>query len=134
VFYIDASSAATISADLKNIAAIKKAGETEDDALAWLAGQDERWLIVFNNADNTSLDLKRYFPACSHGDILITTRNHQLINLAHAADAHCKVSGMLPEDAKELLLKTSGVAKNIATEECSTVLVKVRTFSQRRRR
>ncbi|KAG8746921.1 hypothetical protein FRC10_003092 [Ceratobasidium sp. 414] len=126
IFYADASSAETISADLKRIAISRKAGSAEGDALTWLAGQDEKWLVVFNNADNTSLDLKRYFPACSHGDILITTRNRQNISIAGetkpGAKAECYVSGMEPEDARELLLKVSDV--DSVTGEHAAILVK----------
>ncbi|KAG9125347.1 hypothetical protein FRC07_007990 [Ceratobasidium sp. 392] len=106
VFYIDASSDKTISVDLRAIASVKGAGSTTDDALTWLASQDEKWLIVFNNADDTSLDLRQYFPVCYHGDILITTRNHQMISIAGetqpSVKAERRISGMAPGDAKKL--------------------------------
>ncbi|KAG9125348.1 hypothetical protein FRC07_007991 [Ceratobasidium sp. 392] len=104
VFYVDASSDETISADLKMIALVKGAGSTADDALTWLAAQDEKWLIVFNNADNTSLDLQRYFPTC------------QVLK-------PCQISGMQPEDAQKLLLRASGMAFEDTTDEHSVILV-----------
>ncbi|KAG9121121.1 hypothetical protein FRC07_003053, partial [Ceratobasidium sp. 392] len=128
VFYVDASSAETISTDLKRIAMVKQAGNTQDDALTWLAGQDKKWLIVFNNADNTSMDLKQYFPTCSAGNILITTRNRQMINLAGQAKpgvkAECHISGLEPDDAKELLFKVSDLDPNNSTENYVAILVK----------
>ncbi|KAG9077594.1 hypothetical protein FRC06_008820, partial [Ceratobasidium sp. 370] len=127
VFYIDASSVETISADLKSIALVKGAGSTVDDMLTLLAGQEEKWLVFFNNADNTSLDLRQYFPACTHGDILITTRNHQMINIAGeikpGVKAECQISGMQPEDAKELLLRASGMDLDNATDDAGATLV-----------
>ncbi|KAG9089257.1 hypothetical protein FS749_001491 [Ceratobasidium sp. UAMH 11750] len=128
IFYVDASSVETISADLKRIAIFKKAGNTKGDALAWLAQQGEKWLVVFNNADNTSLDIKQYFPVCSHGDILITTRNRQLISLAgetkRGVKAECCISGMHQEDARELFLKVSDMNMDSGAEEYTAVLIR----------
>ncbi|QRV99875.1 nephrocystin-3 protein [Ceratobasidium sp. AG-Ba] len=128
VFYVDASSAETISAHFKAIALVKGAGDTTNDALSWFAEQEQKWLIIFNNADSTSLDLKQYFPACSHGNILVTTRNHQLINLAgeirHGMKAECLISGMSPEDANELLIKASSMSAEADTTGSAMLLVK----------
>ncbi|KAG8764149.1 hypothetical protein FRC12_008245, partial [Ceratobasidium sp. 428] len=127
VFYIDASSAETISTDLTAIAFVKKAGSTADDALTWLAARNRKWLMVFNNADNTSLDLQRYFPASSHGDVLITTRNRQMINIAGeirtGVKAECQISGMQAEDAKELLLRASGIPLDDDIDGYGAILV-----------
>ncbi|KAG9120792.1 hypothetical protein FRC07_003570 [Ceratobasidium sp. 392] len=128
VFYIDASSTGSISASLKAIALVAGAGSTMDDALAWLVGQENKWLMVFDNADDTSLNLRQYFPDCSHGDILITTRNWHMHNLAGktrlGVKAECQVSGMQQEDAKELLLSVSNMASNDTTDNCGATLVK----------
>ncbi|KAG9120793.1 hypothetical protein FRC07_003571 [Ceratobasidium sp. 392] len=128
VFYVDASSAETISADFESIAIVKKAGDTVDDALAWLTNQDEEWLIVFNNADNTSLRLPQYFPTGAHGDILITTRNRDMINITSknksGITAECYISRMEPDDAKGLLLKASGIETGSTADKYSNLLVK----------
>jgi hypothetical protein len=81
-----------IEADLKRIALTKRVGDNATDALTWLARLKGNWLIVCNYADDTSLNLRQYFPACSHGNILITTRNQQMINLAQGVEAECHVS------------------------------------------
>jgi hypothetical protein len=125
MFYIDASSAETIEADIQAIAILDQAGTTSADALAWLE-RCKNWLMIFDNADDSSLDLRQYFPRCSHGDIIITTRNYGMVNLARGTSAHCKVSGMQPEEAKALLLKISGAKTTWTTEEYSAILVKVR--------
>lgn len=128
IFYVNASSATTISTDLKSLARVNK-GETEGDALTWLAQDDTNWLVLFDNADDTSLELKQYFPICSHGTIIITTRNHQMVNLASGPHTHYKVSGMSPQDAKELLLTASGVRVTMAAEKHSGILTLVRLLS-----
>jgi hypothetical protein len=125
VFYIDASSVDTITVDFKALANAKDSGNGVGDALDWLADQDRKWLIVFNNADDTSLNLSLYFPVCSHGDILITTRNHHMINLARGIQAHCQASRMSFEDAEQLLHNMSHVESNSTTIEYSSILVKV---------
>ncbi|KAF8593261.1 hypothetical protein BDV93DRAFT_502663 [Ceratobasidium sp. AG-I] len=106
-YFIDATSRDTISAGLAPIAVAAKEGETPEDALAWLASQKKRWLLVFDNADDPKLNLHKYFPQCTHGDIIITTRNQQVINHATGPESYCRVGGMRPEDALQLLLKSS---------------------------
>ncbi|KAG8724461.1 hypothetical protein FRC09_018390 [Ceratobasidium sp. 395] len=115
IFYLDCTSKHTIDADLKRIALAKNAGDCYSDALTWLAGRKERWLIVYNNADDTSMNLRGYFPSCSHGCILITTRNRGMVSLARGVDANCHVSNMSEGEAKELLATAAGLAEDIAT-------------------
>ncbi|KAF8603736.1 FabD/lysophospholipase-like protein [Ceratobasidium sp. AG-I] len=114
-YLIDATSRDTISAGLVPIAVAAKEGETPEDALAWLASQRKRWLLVFDNADDPNLNLNDYFPQSAHGDIIITTRNQQVINHATGPESYCRVGGMRPEDALQLLLKCSGAEDNEET-------------------
>ncbi|KAJ7438615.1 hypothetical protein FB451DRAFT_1378179 [Mycena latifolia] len=62
------------------------------------------WLIVFNNADAIHLNLMKYFPSGSHGNILITSRNPDLHQLAQAT---YKVEEMALEEAIDLLLSAA---------------------------
>ena len=127
MYFIDASTTETIVADLKNIALAKEIGESWENTLDWLSKQHEEWLFLLNNADDTNLNLRDYFPHCSHGNILITTRNRDIIQ--HASDKQwcCHVSGMDPSDAKKLLFKISGlrVERTEETEAVATAIVKV---------
>ncbi|KAJ7825658.1 hypothetical protein B0H14DRAFT_2368852, partial [Mycena olivaceomarginata] len=62
--------------------------------------------LFFDNADDVQLDISKFFPNCAFGNILITTRNQDLI--FHASEgADSKVSDMDPDDAKELLFTLS---------------------------
>jgi hypothetical protein len=72
----------------------------------------EEWLLLINNADDPTLDLRKYFPSCSHGNVIVTSRNSE--TRIHGPLSNSKVSGLTPDDAKDLLLKVSGVS-----EECS---------------
>ncbi|QRV99989.1 nephrocystin-3 protein [Ceratobasidium sp. AG-Ba] len=115
VFYVDATSEETILSHLAMIAVVKKAGETSNDALAWLARQSQNWLLIFNNADFGSRILEKFLPRSSHGKVIVTTRNHGMVALAHGAEADYSVSGMSSDDALKLLLEASQ-AKGDSTE------------------
>ena len=97
---------------MTNIALLNEIGETADDAVTWLTEKRENWLLLFDNADDIKLDLSRFFPSCSHGNILITTRNHE--TCVHAPDFNYNVGSLTPEDARELLLR---VIKQVITDE-----------------
>ncbi|QRV85951.1 nephrocystin-3 protein [Ceratobasidium sp. AG-Ba] len=107
VFYVDATSEETILSHLAMIAVVKKAGETSNDALAWLARQSQNWLLIFNNADFDSRILEKFLPRSSYGKVIVTTRNHGMVALAHGAEADYSVSGMSRDDALKLLLEAS---------------------------
>ena len=122
VFYVDASTKETIKAGLTNIALSQGIGESEEAALEWFSRQREEWLLVLDNADDPTVDLHPYLPACSHGNILITSRNRD--TCVHAPQ-FCNVSAMRPEDAKDLLLKVARHERDDETETLATTIVKV---------
>ncbi|KAF8595359.1 hypothetical protein BDV93DRAFT_481117 [Ceratobasidium sp. AG-I] len=107
VFYIDATSHQTASAGLSALAKAANAGTTQEEAIAWLESKQERWLLILNNADDPNLNLQQFFPQCLHGDILITTRNQEMRTHARGKGIFCRVRGMLPADALELMIKVS---------------------------
>jgi hypothetical protein len=81
------------------------AGDTILHALQWLVARRTEWLLLFNNADDTGIDLQQFMPECNHGNILITTRNPALP--VHALDSCHRLSDMEDADAVELLLQSS---------------------------
>jgi hypothetical protein len=109
VFFVDASTVETITADLRSIAITKGIGDSENDALNWLARQRKEWLLLFNNADDTMLNLGKYFPRCAHGNILITSRNHEIRQHAKGQRSSCNVSGLTETEAGRLLLDVAGI-------------------------
>lgn len=64
-------------------------------------------MLVFDNADDLSLDLSPYFPVGGRGTILITTRNPQCA--IHATVGSCKLGKMKAEEAITLILKAANV-------------------------
>ena len=126
VFFIDATTTETIDADLKNIALGKEVGEGANDTIIWLAGKREDWLLLFDNADDTTLNLSQFFPSCSHGNILITSRNRD--TLIHAPGFNYNVGSLTPEDARDLLF---GIIKPVITDEARVLaepIVKVSSW------
>ncbi|KAJ6450526.1 P-loop containing nucleoside triphosphate hydrolase protein [Mycena sanguinolenta] len=102
-FLVDASNTDTIETSLKNVAATKQAGKSSQDLLNWLASKHEEWLLFLDNADDPEINLNHWFPRCSHGNIIITTRNHS----ARIHGAYSEVSNMEELDAVALLLKSA---------------------------
>ncbi|KAJ7479582.1 hypothetical protein FB451DRAFT_1031617 [Mycena latifolia] len=104
IYFVDSTSQQTIENDLITLALVKQVGKTPHDSLLWLSHQHTEWLIVFNNADDPHLNLVKYFPAGSHGNILITSRNPDLRQHAHADH---KVDQMELQEATDLLLSAA---------------------------
>ncbi|QRV81275.1 kinesin light chain [Ceratobasidium sp. AG-Ba] len=107
VVFVDATSNETATATLAGFAKEKGVGHTYESALKWIANQNERWLMVIDNADDPSVDIKRYSPTGRTGSILITTRISQYVRLASGPDSIYEVAGMKPDEAMELLLRTA---------------------------
>jgi hypothetical protein len=120
-FYIDARTQDTINAGLKNIALIK-AGNTSQDALNWLQGKHNQWLLFFDNADDPEIDLNPFLPQCDHGNIIIASRNPALRFYA-GSDAH--VSDMEETDAIKLLLTRAAQEVTPRNEGMAAEIVQV---------
>ena len=122
VFYVDASTEETISAGLINIALANGIGESEEATLVWLSSQRKTWLLVLDNADDPTINLRPYLPSCAHGNILITSRNRETCVYA---SQFCQVSYMRPEEARDLLLQVARHEHNNENEAPATTIVKV---------
>jgi hypothetical protein len=116
----------TIETGLKNIAIVKDFGDSPQDGLLWLTSKTEEWLLLFDNADDPSINLNDFIPQCNHGNIVITSRNP---GLCVYTGLHSLVSDMEEEDAVALLLKSAAQEATIGTEQIATEIVKVRQLS-----
>ncbi|KAJ7077783.1 P-loop containing nucleoside triphosphate hydrolase protein, partial [Mycena epipterygia] len=124
-FFIDTSNKETIDTALKNIALAKNVGSTSQDALQWLRNKQDEWLLFFDNADDPKLNLNDFIPQCNHGNILITSRNHEL--RAHVG-AHWEISDMEEEDAVDLLLKSAKEPTTPGNRKTAAEIVKVLSY------
>ncbi|KAG9090155.1 hypothetical protein FS749_000785 [Ceratobasidium sp. UAMH 11750] len=118
VVYINAVSRDEIVAALQQFALARKIGGTHDDTTIWLGARKERWLMVFDNTDDPSLNITDFFPRGDHGSILITTRASEITLLARGPSSDCVigVSSMNPEDAAELLLRAARMEDKMLRE------------------
>ncbi|QRW09872.1 kinesin light chain [Ceratobasidium sp. AG-Ba] len=103
VIYIDATSVETLTSTLSTFAIARGIGKTHQDTIRWLTGYSKRWLLVLDNADDPSIDLRSYLPAGVYCRIIITTRNRDLTFLKQGPSSKYNVSGMEPEEALDLL-------------------------------
>ncbi|KAJ7852232.1 hypothetical protein B0H13DRAFT_2284387 [Mycena leptocephala] len=125
-FFINASSLLTLDTALKNIAIAHKIGTSSEDGLLWLISQREEWVLLFDNADDPSIDLFNFFPKCTHGNIIITSRNPQLA--VHGPRSHSKVGDMNGTDAVDLLLLSAVKEKTIESAQSASEIVKELSF------
>ncbi|KAJ7272349.1 P-loop containing nucleoside triphosphate hydrolase protein [Mycena rebaudengoi] len=122
VFFLDASTIDTIKSGFKNIALTQSIGSDDEDTSRWLSSHQDEWMLIFDNADNPSINLSKYFPQSSGGNILITSRNPKLH--VHAPDSHHHISNMEEKDAVQLLLASAVQPLNTETENLATEIVK----------
>jgi hypothetical protein len=122
-FFLNANSLQTLDTAFKNIAIAHKIGNNSHDALSWLITQIEEWILLFDNADDTNIDLFPFFPRCTHGNIIITSRNPQLT--AHGPTSHSKVGDIDEINAIDLLLLRAAKEYSVETAEKAAEIVKV---------
>ena len=90
--------------------------------LQWLSSDRKKWLIFFDNADDPSISLGEYIPHCSHGYIIITSRNPE--TRRYAPHSHYNVTGLEPNDAMCLLLHSSLVQPDSDDQKYADILLK----------
>ncbi|KAJ7885588.1 hypothetical protein B0H13DRAFT_2277827 [Mycena leptocephala] len=122
--FVDASTTETIDMSLKTMATTKKIGDSSYDALKWFTAKQEPWLLFFDNADDPQVNLNKFLPKCSHGNIVITSRNPGLRGYGQ----HSQVSDMKETEAVELLLKCASQDTSSANEQIAAEIVKALSY------
>ncbi|KAG9075017.1 hypothetical protein FRC06_010323 [Ceratobasidium sp. 370] len=117
IVYVDATSRDTTMKTLSDFAKLKQIGDTHEAVVQWLGCRQERWVMVFDNADDVMLRIHDFFPAGNHGSILITTRLPDLALHARGSSSESGVSGMDPQGAVDLLLKTARIEGGLSGTE-----------------
>ncbi|KAJ7224659.1 hypothetical protein GGX14DRAFT_651309 [Mycena pura] len=122
IFLVDTSSTETIDSSLRSIAIMKSIGTTAKDALLWLTSKQDKWLLLFDNADDPKINLNTWLPQCNHGNIIITSRNPEL----HVyAGVSTQISNMQETDAIAILLKAAKQEITSENEKMAAEIVKV---------
>ncbi|KAH8588254.1 hypothetical protein B0O99DRAFT_693645 [Bisporella sp. PMI_857] len=105
-FWIDCSTIQAIEQGFIKVARFFKIEENINATRTWFSNISNNWLLLFDNADDASIDISRYFPSGGRGTIVITTRNPEC--RVHQTVGSYEFSGMKTEEAITLLLKLVG--------------------------
>jgi tetratricopeptide (TPR) repeat protein len=130
IFFIDGSSTASICRDLES--AIRSINGHEQDtyegALAFMSRASESggWLYILDNADDSDLDFTLYLPSCSHGTIIITSRNRRvgMLSTTH----HLELGEMQQQEAVETLCRAARKANPLVDAELAQAIHLVETL------
>lgn len=121
ILWIDAKDPKTVRSSFEQCAAELQLSvdiaSTQESALAdsttvravlrWLWDRkesDDKWLVVFDNADDISWGLNKVLPKGRRGNIIITSQDNQLPRLFKSGCETLRVDIMEPLEAKALLL------------------------------
>jgi tetratricopeptide (TPR) repeat protein len=113
VFFVDASSQDRIKEDYQAI--IRSRGTayrtfTYEGAIQWFTGVDKPWLIIADNVDDPTVDLRPFIPRNPRGHFIITSQNASLGLIARTRAHH--IEALDTEDSIKLLLDISGCEPN----------------------
>ncbi|KAE9391888.1 TPR-like protein [Gymnopus androsaceus JB14] len=103
VWFFDASSHDTLTANFKDLGKAAGVGEDFKDVRDFLTRTSENWLCIFDNADDDKVYLNDYVPICNRGDVIVTSRLSETSQMA-SPDCHIDLMDLTKESAVELLL------------------------------
>ncbi|KAE9397789.1 hypothetical protein BT96DRAFT_61527 [Gymnopus androsaceus JB14] len=103
VWFFDASSNDTLTANFKELGKAAGIGEDVKNVKDFLARINENWLCIFDNADDKNVYLKDYIPICNHGNVIVTSHLSESSQMA-SPDCHIDLMDLTKESAVELLL------------------------------
>jgi tetratricopeptide (TPR) repeat protein len=85
-----------------------------EDAKLWFGNLEKCWLLILDNADDTTIDYSEFFSSGSNGSILLTTRNEECS--IHGTVGSDEFDKLKFDDAVILLLKSAGFEKELWPE------------------
>ncbi|KAF8336169.1 hypothetical protein F5887DRAFT_1247388 [Amanita rubescens] len=113
LFWIDASSEATMTSAIRQIAkehglqASNNAKPSVVTVMKWISSLKNDWLMVFDNANHDPDVVEKFIPPGNKGNILITSRNMSMGRVT--SNKSMEVEEMNKEEAVSLLLKAGNV-------------------------
>lgn len=103
--------------------------DRETAALQWLSSLNKRWLLIIDNADGSESYLTNFLDKVfrgNRGNILVTTRNRQYRRHGNVGRKCFDFGGdsqLKPDEATQLLLKTSDVSHDRAKRSLAHKIV-----------
>ncbi|KAH8680052.1 hypothetical protein BGZ60DRAFT_428335 [Tricladium varicosporioides] len=107
VFWIDLSSPASTGSTCAQIAKAGGAEPTVGGAMHWLSNLKRRYLLILDNADDTTVLLDDYLPPGNKGHVIVTTRNPMQKIYGNVGCRYFELQGLNAEDANTLMLKAA---------------------------
>lgn len=108
IFWVDVRTSSSAESAFLNIGErLQIPTHKWEDALQGIAGLKEPWLLVLDNADDSSVDYQQYYPPGSSGVVVITSRNIECRHYATAKWIH--LEGLTAAEARLLLLRTAHI-------------------------
>ncbi|KAF2177493.1 hypothetical protein K469DRAFT_742537 [Zopfia rhizophila CBS 207.26] len=109
IYTIHAASAETIKDSFSEIGKLGDMEPTENAGRHSLSQLSEPWLLIIDNADDPSLDLRSLFPLGDTAHILVTTRNPDFRQQGSLGSMELK--GLKEEEALQLLLTKADIPR-----------------------
>ncbi|KAK0463287.1 hypothetical protein IW261DRAFT_1408475 [Armillaria novae-zelandiae] len=122
VWFLDATSNATLTADFETLGKAACVGGSVKDVKDFLRRMHEDWLVIFDNADDSNVDLSNYIPQCNHGSVIITS-HLTVFNQIASLDSHIDFGDLGQSDAVDLLLKHAHMDYNNDNQQLASVIV-----------
>jgi tetratricopeptide (TPR) repeat protein len=131
VAFIDASSSASILCDLQAWSQAVGDGHERDaweDAIRILTSVplEERWLLILDNADDSTLNLVPFIPKSPNLTVIVTSRNRDVGHLS--TTYHLELGEMEQDEALSTLLHAARRELPLSTEEMDSVRTLVKSL------
>ncbi|KAE9407215.1 TPR-like protein [Gymnopus androsaceus JB14] len=122
IWFFNAASNDTIAANFKELGSAAGIGKDVKAVRDFLGRRNENWLCIFDNADDKQVILKKYIPRCSHGNVIVTSRLKEILQIA-SPGCHIDLRDLDRDDAVELLLKHSGQRRSKENQDLAAQIV-----------
>lgn len=93
-----------------------KSQATVEDVKQWLSTTNVKWLMIVDDANENISQILGLLPRCSNGSIIFTTKSKATDSLLAIPQKIIEVGGLVPNDAKTMLLSRIGEETNSEPE------------------
>jgi hypothetical protein len=112
VFFIDATTKATLDSSFIAISKAKGIGNTPLQARDWISNLSEPSFLLVDNADDPGINLYDYVPSSTRCHILITSRLQDSgYNYGGGLESSINLDALSREEAEDLLVRMAGIPK-----------------------
>ncbi|PKK47161.1 hypothetical protein CI102_10182, partial [Trichoderma harzianum] len=121
VFWVDVATAATAARGFAIIAHALRTESTDVEDVRYLLANwpaDEPWLLILDNADDSSINYADYIPSGERGTVLMTSRLPECA--VYKTLGHIELGNLSKEHCIELLLNSMSVPETLCAESAAS--------------